>query len=290
LRAGRLLGDIGRTHEGERTIARAQECFDRAGIDSPELAFVTALTFSWQGPHPVTEDIERAEHALSLADDATPIAAYNLLGLAVSRALIGDFDEARSHLKRGASILRELGMTIELAASVGLSGGFVEMLAGDLEAAEATVRLGYETLKEMGESLRVSSRAALLANILYLQQRYDEAMDLADEADVSARDDMEPRIWLRGVRAKVLARRGRFDEAELEARDNARLAEETDWPGYKGMAWSDLAEVSHLAGRPSDAVAAARRAEGFLEAKGSLVLLDRIRTFREEMEAERADG
>ena len=287
LRAGRLLGDIGRTYEGERTIARAQECFDRAGIESPELAFVTALTFSWQGPHPVTTDIERAERALSVADDATPIAAYNLLGLAVSRAMIGDFDEARSHLKRGASILRELGMTLELAASVGLSGGFVEMVAGDLEAAEATVRAGYDTLKEMGESLRVTSRAALLANILYLQGRYDEAMDLVDEADISARDDMEPRIWLQGVRAKVLARRGRFEEAELEARDNARLAEGTDWPGYKGMACSDLAEVLHLAGRSDDAAAAARRSEEFFEAKGSLVLLDQVRRFREEIEAGR---
>jgi hypothetical protein len=51
------------------------------------------------------------------------------------------------------------------------------------------------------------------------------------------------------------------------------------------MAWSDLAEVLHLAGRPDDAVVAARRAEEFFEQKGSLVLLERVRTFRAELEA-----
>jgi len=87
------------------------------------------------------------------------------------------------------------------------------------------------------------------------------------------------------VRAKVLARRGRFEEAEREARENARLAEETDWPGYTGTAWIDVAEVLQRAGRPDPAAAAARRAEEFFEMKGDLVSLGRARAFREEMEA-----
>jgi class 3 adenylate cyclase/tetratricopeptide (TPR) repeat protein len=286
LRTGRLLGDIGQTLEGEKAVARAKECFDRAGIQSAELAFVTSLTFSWQGPHHVSEDIERAERALASADESSPIAAFSLIGLAVDRALIGDIDEARSDIRRGASILRELGMTLELAAAAGLSSGVVEMMAGDFAAAEAAMRLAYEALAAMGEKARSSSRVAILAGIVYELGRYDEAMELANEADaVSAVDDMEPQIWLRGVRAKVLARRGRFDEAEREARENALLAEDTDWPGYTGMAWSDLAEVLYLAGQPDDASAAARRAEEFLEAKGSLVLLGRVRAFRAEIEA-----
>jgi tetratricopeptide (TPR) repeat protein len=282
LRAGRLQGDIGRTFEGERTLARAAECFDRAGIRSAELAFVRSITFSWQGPHPVSDDIEHAEAALATADEASPIAAYSHLGLAVSRAVIGEIDPARAEIERGASILRELGMTLELAAAGGLMGAVVEMMAGDLVAAEGRIRPAYEALREMGEKARLSSRSAILAGIVYEQGRYDEAMNLAEETDsVSAPDDMEPQIWLRGVRAKVLARRGLFDQAEREARENARLAEETDWLGYTGMAWSDLAEVLFLAGRFGDAAVAARRAEEFLERKGSLVLLERVRRFRE---------
>ncbi|MGH2680594.1 MAG: hypothetical protein ACRDG8_08970 [Actinomycetota bacterium] len=83
------------------------------------MAFVTALTFSWQGPNHVSEDIERAERALSAADETSPIAAFNLVGLAVDRAMIGDIEQARSDIERGASILRELGMTLDLAAAAG---------------------------------------------------------------------------------------------------------------------------------------------------------------------------
>ncbi len=159
LRAGRLLGDIGRTFEGERTVARAKECFERAGVDSAELAFVTSLTFSWQGPHPVLDDIQRGERALSAADESSPVAAFHLIGLAVDRAMIGDIAEARSDIGRGASILRELGMTLELAAAVGLSSAVVEMMAGDLESAEAAIRPSYEVLAAMGEKARSASRA-----------------------------------------------------------------------------------------------------------------------------------
>jgi class 3 adenylate cyclase/tetratricopeptide (TPR) repeat protein len=291
LRAGRALGDIGRTYEGEQAIARSIACFERAGVGSPEMAFVTALTFTWQGPRPSTEDIEQGMRALAAAEEASPVAAFHMIGLAVGQAMTGNIGESRALLRRGASILQELGMTLELAATAGLYGAVVETLAGDLEAAEAAIRTSYDTLKSKGEKARLSSRAALLARIVYELGRYDEAMNFADEADeVSALDDMEPQIWLRGVRAKVLARRGRFDEAEGEARENARVAEETDWPGYTGTAWTDLAEVLHLAGRLDDAAAAARRAEEFFEEKGDLVSLDRIRGFREEIEAGRIEG
>jgi tetratricopeptide (TPR) repeat protein len=290
LRAGRALGDVGRTYEGEGLIARSIACFERADVSSSEMAFVTALTFTWQGPRPVADDIEQGMRALAAADEGSPVAAFHLIGLAVGQAMTGDIREARAFLGRGASILRELGMTLELAATAGLYGAVVEMLAGDLQAAEAAIRTSYDTLKSKGEKARLSSRAALLARVVYQLGRYDEAMDLADEADsVSTLDDMEPQIWLRGVRAKVLARGGRFEDAERVARENARLAEETDWPGYTGTAWTDVVEVLHLAGRPDDAAAAARRAEDLFEEKGDVVSLDRVRTFREEIEAGRVE-
>jgi tetratricopeptide (TPR) repeat protein len=286
LRAGRLLGDIGKTTEGQRTVGRAKECFDRAGVDSPELAFVTAPSLSFQGPHTIAEDIEHGERALVSVDETSPSQAFNHLGLGVSRAMLGQFDQARQHIRRGATVLRELGMTLELAAAVGLSGGIVQLAAGDFAAAEAAVRPAYETLVAVGEMARMSSRAALLAAVLYEQGRYDDAMDLVEEADAdTAADDMEPQIWLRGVRAKVLAQRGMFESAEREAVDNCRLAETTEWPAYTGMAWLDLAEVLHLAGRNEEAARAARTAEDYFDLKGALVLLERARAFREVLEA-----
>jgi class 3 adenylate cyclase/tetratricopeptide (TPR) repeat protein len=286
LRVGRLLGDTGRTLEGERTVARASECFARAGVFSSELAFVRALSFSYQGPHTISVDIERAERALGEAEPTSPFEAFALLGLAVSRAMTGGFDEARSLLRRASAILEELGMALERAAAVGLSESLVELAAGDPAAAEAAIRPSYETLAAMGEKARLSSRAAILGGTVYEQGRLDEALRLADEADaVSAADDLEPQGWLHGVRAKVLARTGRFEEAESEARATLLLMEPSDWLPYKAMAWFDLGEVLRIAGRAEEAAEAYRTAEDLYAQKGSTVLAERARWARSQVAA-----
>ncbi|MGH2680592.1 MAG: hypothetical protein ACRDG8_08960 [Actinomycetota bacterium] len=84
----------------------------------------------------------------------------------------------------------------------------------------------------------------------------------------------------------MLARRRRFEAAEREGRENVALAEETDWPGYTGMAWFDLV-ILHLAGRNEEAAEAARRSEEFLARKGSVVMLGRATALREQLEAAR---
>ena len=286
LRVARLLADIGRNSDGERMLARASDCFARARVVSSELAFVQALSYSYQGPQAISEDIERAERTLARAEPTSPVEAYALLGLAVSRAMTGEFEEARSLIRRAASTLEELGMTVELAAACGLTGGMVELTAGDPAAAEVATRPGYEALAAMGEKARLSSRAAILAACVYEQGRLDEAIQLADEADaVSAADDMEPQTWLHGVRAKALARLGRFEEAEREARETIELIEPTEWVPYRGMAWIDLGEVLRLSGRHDEAAEAFRTAEALYEQKGSTVLAARARSAREQLEA-----
>jgi class 3 adenylate cyclase/tetratricopeptide (TPR) repeat protein len=287
VRVSRMLGDIGRTADAEQVAARAKECFDRAGVISAELAFILALTFSWQGPRPCEEEIVRGEQALSSADETSPVAAYNLLGMAVNLAMVERFDEARSLGRRGASTLRELGMALELAATGGMSMAIVELVASDLEAAETAIRPAYDTLKEMGELGRLSSRGAVLAEVLYRQERYEESLHVAEEAvAISAPDDMEPQIWSRSVRAKALARFQRFDEAERDARASVAFSESTDWPGYQGTAWLALAEVLSLAARPKEGAEAASEAEARFERKGSTVMAARARAFREELEAD----
>ena len=100
LRTGRLLGDIGQTYEGRRTSLGPKSASTRPASSPP----------SWRSSRPspshgrdrtVPDDIERAERALSAADESSPIAAFSLIGLAVDRALIGDIDEARSDIRRG---------------------------------------------------------------------------------------------------------------------------------------------------------------------------------------------
>jgi class 3 adenylate cyclase/tetratricopeptide (TPR) repeat protein len=287
IRAGRLLNDSGRTGEGERTGMMARECFARAGVTSMELAFLLSFSFSWQGPRLASEAIADAEHARAEIDPGSPAEAFNILGTAPHLSMRGDFEEARALVRRGAAILHELGMTVELAASAGLVGAIVEMMAGRPKSAEEAVRPAYETLAAMGEKGRLSSRAALLARILYEQGRYGEALELAVIADEgAAAEDMEPQIWIRVVRAMVWARRGNAQGAESEARNAVELAERTDWPEYQGTAWMALSEVMRINGRPREAADAARVAVERFEAKGDVVNAGRARAALAELGSE----
>jgi class 3 adenylate cyclase/tetratricopeptide (TPR) repeat protein len=284
IRAGRLLNDSGRTVEGERTGARAQECLDRAGVASVELAFLMSFSFSWQGPTPAPEAIALAERARERIDPGSPAEAFLNLGTAPHLSMRGEFEQARALVRRGASILQELGMTVELAATAGIVGAIVEMNAGEMRIAEDSVRPAYETLVAMGEKGRMSSRAALLARIVYEQGRYDEALVLADIADrVSADEDMEPQIWIHGVRAMVAARRGSADEAMRLARRAVELAEGTDWPEYQGTAWMAMTEVMRIIGRRKDAAESARTAAERFDAKGNVVMEARARAALAEL-------
>ncbi len=284
IRASRLLNDSGRTVEGEHMGQQARTCLDRAGVVSVELAFLLSFSFSWQGPLPALEAIALADRESGEVAPGSPAEAFLVLGTAPHLSMRGEFDEARALVRRGATILQELGMTVELAATGGIVGAIVEMNAGDLQRAEEAVRPAYEVLVAMGEKGRMSSRAALLARIVYGRGRYDEAMELADIADgVSADEDMEPQIWIHGVRGMVWARRGRADEAEREAGRAVELAEGCDWPEYQGTAWLALSEVMRIAGRTKEAADAARTAAERFEAKGNIVSAARARAALEKV-------
>jgi tetratricopeptide (TPR) repeat protein len=89
----------------------------------------------------------------------------------------------------------------------------------------------------------------------------------------------------RGVRAKVLARRGQFDEAIRLAGEAVDVAEPTDHLLIKGAALWDLGEVLRLAGRRDEALEAVRRALAVHEEKGDLASLDRTRELQREIES-----
>jgi tetratricopeptide (TPR) repeat protein len=125
---------------------------------------------------------------------------------------------------------------------------------------------------------RLSTEAAFLAQAVYAQGRHEEAEYLTGVGEGAATpDDVFSQMAWRSVRAKALARKGELAQAELLAREAVALAEETDGLNLHGDALLDLAEVLRVAGRPSDAVAAAGRALPLYERKGNLVLAARAR-------------
>jgi tetratricopeptide (TPR) repeat protein len=229
-----------------------------------------AMGLYW-GPTPAPEAIKRAEQALVRANDNRAVESTFLVSLAGLQAMSDHFEEARSLLARGESIAEELGFKLWFAG-FSLVAADVELLAGDPAAGERRLRRGYEALKHVGERGILSTVASRLARTVYNQGRYDEAERLTKTSEqLRGRGDTASRIESRSIRAKVLAQRGCFEEAEHLAREAVELAEQTDDIGSQATALGDLAEVLGLAGKAQEAISRIGRARDLFEQKGNIV-------------------
>lgn len=204
------------------------------------------------------------------------VAASAFRYLALARAMEGRFGEARIALANDRDILDDLGLAVLAAAATEIYG-LVELLAGDPVAAERELEIGLRILAKLGERMYLSGVAAVLAQALYTQGRYDEAYELTEtSANGAVRDVAAPVHW-RGTRAKILFRQGQGEEAERLAREAVTLAERTDFLDLRGEALMDLAEVLRLAGRSAEADRASHRALRLFERKGNVVSAERAR-------------
>jgi tetratricopeptide (TPR) repeat protein len=102
---------------------------------------------------------------------------------------------------------------------------------------------------------------------------------------MAAPGDVASQMGWRYMRAKVLARRGRFDEAESLAKEAARMAKETDHLYLIGETLMALTEVLRLAGKREEAVSVLREALEVHEKKGNLVGAGWARRVLEELAA-----
>jgi hypothetical protein len=115
-------------------------------------------------------------------------------------------------------------------------------------------------------------RAAKLAETLYRQDRFDESEHWTGLSRTNAaRDDRSAQLILGSVEAKLLARRGAFDDALSLADATVQLAETTD--GLNQIAATLLArgEVLHMAEQDAEAAQAIVRAISLYETKGNAV-------------------
>ena len=255
----------------ERAARRMIEHARLAGDDLMVRRVLPALAVCAQyGPMPATEAIARCEQLLEEAGTDRKAEALIHGALAHLEAMQGRFDRARHLYRSSRAHLEELGWNLQ-AALTSLVSGAVEMLAGDPAAAEAELRRDYETLRGMGEKNYISTTAAFLAEALYEQGRFDDAEAFtALSEEVAAPDDVSSQFLWRCVRAKVLARRRRFEEAEELARRGLDLIRATDELESQGNALMDLAEVLILADRSQEALGSVAQAEQLFESKGSV--------------------
>jgi tetratricopeptide (TPR) repeat protein len=184
----------------------------------------------------------------------------------------GNFDEARRMARQDRAILEDLGLKVA-AGMAAEEYGLVEILAGDPAAAERELRGGFEALEEIGEASILANLAAMLAQVLYSQERDEDALRFSEISEhASARDDLSAQVQWRAARAKVLARMGQSEEAERLALEAVALAEETrDFPLLRGDALLDLGEVLITIGRRQAAVGPIEKALALHERKGNVV-------------------
>jgi predicted ATPase/class 3 adenylate cyclase len=228
------------------------------------------------GPTPVAEAIERCEAIRADVEGNLVAVADVLQPLAGLHAMEGRFGDARRLLAVSDVAFEELGLSLSTAVSH--HAAMVEMLAGDPAAAERWLRKGYTALEEMGDRALLSTTAAFLSQALLAQGHDDEAERFAElSGELAAEDDVITQAIWRGVRARVLARRGGLAEGERMARQAVALAERTDFLNHRAEAQLVLAEVLARSGRPKHAKASRAEALELYERKGNLVAALQVR-------------
>ena len=255
------------------------EAFARAEQFSPRLMSELLIWRCWDiwwGATPAEEGIRRCDEFMERSSSKR-LEAIALLIRGTQKAGLKRLEEGREDVAAGKAILHDLGDLIWWAGSAMLEAE-MELLAG--EAGKA-----YETLAAGREHLAANSETGYLSTIIGFQSqaalelgRDDEALELAAEAErIGAIDDFEPRARHRLIRARVLARRGDFAQADELLRQGAEIIEATDYVIHQLELAFARAEVDRLAGRPEAERAVLEAALPIAEAKQNLVAADRMR-------------
>jgi class 3 adenylate cyclase/tetratricopeptide (TPR) repeat protein len=259
----------------ERAFAHAE----KAGYQpSSRWSVLTWTRFA--GTTPVSELLEYLDEIEPYAGHDQFFRAYK----AWSLAKIGRFDEARSILEVARAEQIERGGGLLLANLTAFESVAVELLAGDPAAAVRYGEEGCRLHEELGELTFLAPAAGGLAHALYALDRLDEAEAWAARAAApeGAPDALTQVIW-RQVKAKLLARRGEFAEAERLAHEAVAIGNDTDHLDQQGSAYADLGEVLLLGGKTAEATAALEEAVRRHERKGDLVMAERARLRLDEI-------
>jgi tetratricopeptide (TPR) repeat protein len=262
----------GRAADSETHFERALEHAGRAGDRRVEAEILRRWSLAIdQGPTPADEGLRRLAAVMEQSHGDRKVELGVSRARAGLEAMSGRFLEARELLAHAKALARELGDQVALAA-VFRDAGHLETLAGDPVAAEAFDRAGFDILERISDHGHLASAAPDLGDAIYAQGRYDEAAEMAEVNErFTIEGDVDAQVRGAQLRAKVLARDGRFEEAMALSEEAARLAAGTDYLELHAHALMSQTEVLRLAGRASDAASALREAIELQRRKGNIV-------------------
>ncbi|MBL7495340.1 AAA family ATPase [Frankia sp. CNm7] len=208
---------------------------------------------SWT-PRPVEESISLALAALAEAGDDRGQRRALLAQLAVLTAMGGDLEAARTHLKDAEEIVWDLSGPRFDPLHSGFVVARVAVLGDDLATAERELLKSCRHLSKMGEKVFLATRAAALAEVMLALGRLDDAGKYVTRCrDAAAGDQLPAQAGWCGVHARLLAIRGRDNEALRFAETAVELAGKTDDLDGQAAALLARAEVLHRRGRKDDA-------------------------------------
>jgi tetratricopeptide (TPR) repeat protein len=257
----------------EHAIAQARKAGDARQTARLSAAYVMALS---EGPTPAPVAIERAEEVLRLGLVDRQAESRALLQLAPLHAMSGDFERARELIAHADEVLRDLAGTL-VAARTSDAWSRIDLMAGDVEAAEEKLRADYDALTAIEEHYVRPNIAALLAKTLYDLDRPAEAEAFADiAAELADPGDIEAQALLKSVQARLIAARGRSDEALQLAREITAMIRDTDAPVFRADILVDLADAFESS--PSERIAALEEARALYEQKRHLLGAARVET------------
>ena len=255
-----------RTDALDRAILHARRLADEGQFQVLAVQLAQALYY---GPTPVEAAVRRCAELLEQASKTPTFEAGLATTLAGLHAMEGRFDEARDLYADSVSVYQEFGLKFRRAVRT-IIGAQIESLAGDLAAAERELRTGYAMLEEMGERAARSTVAAVLADVLSLED--DEAETeryVAIAREIAAESDVWPQVLWRRALARTTTRRGDPVAAEALAREAVTLADATDCLDLRAGTHSVLAELLREAGDNATASLATTEALRLYELKGN---------------------
>src|SRR5207247_6614050 len=144
-------------------------------------------------------------------------------------AMAGRCDSARESALRAKKIYEELAWTINVSTNYASLAADIELLADNPHEAERLLDESCKRLEAWGEQAHLATQATQAGEAVYEQGRYGDALRWSEIAeDSAASDDVGAQFSWRALRAKALAQRSAFGDAETLAREAVELAAATD--------------------------------------------------------------